>query len=425
MAKDAGYRDLFLEKNYMRNFYAKMVNRFGDSIDALAFAWMVYEITGDRSWSAIIFGLNTLPTILLMPLAGVLVEKYDKRLVMILADICRAVLVSIIAVLYMTGLVQPWMLAVSTFLMSTFEAFRIPAGLALYPSLVSRSKYALATSFGQSMSGVFAILGTGAFGVILSTIGLQGAMFINAATFGISAWLVHTIDLPRQKTLDTRMNVKHFFVELKGGFSYFIKRRIVFLICMVGSLLGVLLVPMNSLMTPYIRESLGQGEAALSTINIASTIGTMAGAALFPLVNKRFSKASLFLFGGFCVLMTYIAYIAISFMPPAALAMLAALACSSFCVGFGMSFMSVIVNVSFMEQIESSHISRVGSIFNSLSSALVPVSSFLVAALAATLTVNQVFAIFAGLTFLMFTGLAANKLFRTIDHPPAQEGIEA
>ncbi len=74
-----GYRELASQRDYLKVTVANMINRFGDSVDSIAFTWLVYAITGNAAWSAVIFGANQLPTILLMPFAGVLVERWNKK----------------------------------------------------------------------------------------------------------------------------------------------------------------------------------------------------------------------------------------------------------------------------------------------------------------------------------------------------------
>ena len=65
-----GYRDIFRQTEYMKIMIAALINRFGDSIDAIASTWIVYEITGNAAWSAIIYGVNRIPSIIITPLAG-------------------------------------------------------------------------------------------------------------------------------------------------------------------------------------------------------------------------------------------------------------------------------------------------------------------------------------------------------------------
>ena len=82
-----GYRDIFRQKEYCKVIAASLINRFGDSIDAVAYTWVIYEITGNAAWSAIIFGLNNLPSVLVAAFAGAWVEGRKKKNVMIATDL--------------------------------------------------------------------------------------------------------------------------------------------------------------------------------------------------------------------------------------------------------------------------------------------------------------------------------------------------
>lgn len=413
MENKIGYRDLLSEKNYLKNFAANMINRFGDAIDALAFSWMVYAVTGNPVWSAVIFGLNSLPTIVLMPFAGVLVERYNRKHIMVIADIGRAALVTLVATLYITNRINPWILAATTLLMSTFEAFRIPAGLSIYPEIVPREKYTVATSLSQSCTSVFTMLGTGAFGLIVAVGGLGAAMLVNAATFVCSALLVSQIRLGRRKKPAAPMSAGAYFADLKDGFAYLWRKKVIAFICLAGAAVSVLFVPLEALKAPYIREVLGQGEAALSIMSVCVMAGSMAGTALFPYINRRVSKARLFLAAGFTLTLAYAAYPAISLAGAATV--LPLLGAVSLLYGFGTSFLNVVVSVAFMQQIEGAYIGRVGAIFNSLASVLVPPASFLVAGAINFFTINQVFLVFGLLNLILYSGLGRSKTLRAID----------
>jgi hypothetical protein len=64
------YGKLLKNKNYCKDLASTIVNRFGDSVDAIASSWIVYELTGQAAWSAIIYAINRLPTIIVTPLVG-------------------------------------------------------------------------------------------------------------------------------------------------------------------------------------------------------------------------------------------------------------------------------------------------------------------------------------------------------------------
>ena len=124
--KKIGYKDVFRQKEYLKMIFAALINRFGDSIDAIAFTWIVYELTGNAAWSAIIFGANRVPSVIITPLAGAWVEGRKKKTIMIVTDLIRALCVAFTATGYLLGFLQPWMLLVVTIAISTAEALRTP-----------------------------------------------------------------------------------------------------------------------------------------------------------------------------------------------------------------------------------------------------------------------------------------------------------
>lgn len=133
------YRSVFTQKEYVRLMAANLISRFGDSIDAIAFTWLVYAVTGSAAWSAVIFAVNQLPTVLVQPFAGVLVERMDKKKIMVVTDFIRGGIVVCLALLFVTGNVTPWILLLFTVINSSVEAFCMPAGMAIIPQLRNRS----------------------------------------------------------------------------------------------------------------------------------------------------------------------------------------------------------------------------------------------------------------------------------------------
>ncbi|MBO5524832.1 MAG: MFS transporter, partial [Roseburia sp.] len=177
-----GYREVFTQKEYLKLLLSNMINRFGDSVDVIAFEWLVYQVTGSAAWTAVIFGINNLPTVLLQPFAGVLVEGMNKKRVMVVTDCIRGVITAGLVALYLTGNVTPWILAAFTLLHSTVEAFSLPAGMALVPKLLEKKYYEYGTSLSNTVSTVVQLLGMGAAGVIIGVFGIWVAVLIDAVS---------------------------------------------------------------------------------------------------------------------------------------------------------------------------------------------------------------------------------------------------
>lgn len=106
------YRQLLSQRQYIQLLLADTINRFGDSIDVIAYSWIMYEITGSASLMALVVGLNFVPTVFLTPFAGAFVDRISKKRVMALADLLRFVFVAAIVTLYTTGLLSPALIVV-------------------------------------------------------------------------------------------------------------------------------------------------------------------------------------------------------------------------------------------------------------------------------------------------------------------------
>ena len=79
MANTITYRELLKNREYVKLLFTNLIDRFGDSVDAIAFTWLTYQLTKSAAWSALIYGLNVLPNIVAQPFFGALVEKMDKK----------------------------------------------------------------------------------------------------------------------------------------------------------------------------------------------------------------------------------------------------------------------------------------------------------------------------------------------------------
>ena len=128
---------------------ANLISRFGDSVDAIAYSWMVYQLTGSTAWLSVILGVNMIPTVLFQPLGGGLTEYFRKKRVIVICDIARGAVVFLTGVCMLTGVLRPWHLLIFTFVNSSIEALRIPNGLAILPQILKKENYKAAISMDQ------------------------------------------------------------------------------------------------------------------------------------------------------------------------------------------------------------------------------------------------------------------------------------
>ncbi len=402
-----GYGILFKEKSYMKLLAANVVNRFGDSVDALAFSWLVYELTGAASLMAVIVALNFLPTILLQPFTGVLADRIQKKTMMVVCDIARAVIVAAAGILMLLGYLETWMLMAMTVLNSTLEAFREPAGFAAMPMLISKENYTLGTGLNSSSSRVASLIGTAAAGGIIALLGTGGALLVDAATFVISALIIGLI--PFHEKAEGQKKSNSFLRDFKAGIHYIWHEHALRALCMIGMLLNFCAVAFNIFAAPYVKDSMGGEATLLSVVEIALLVGTILGSLLAPLV-KKVTPRQMIILGGVTMGLGFAGIGALPFMAPSLfrIGILLLVLCA---MGAGVGMVSVIFSSAFMRHSNEEMMGRLGGMLSAILVAAIPIGSAMFSVLANYLNVNTIFMLSGGVIVLLFLIMSRLKVF--------------
>ncbi len=405
-----GYRDILKQTEYLKIILAGLINRFGDSIDAIAFTWLVYAITGNAAWSALVFAANQLPSVLVQPFAGALVEGMDKKKLMVITDIVRGITTSGLAILYLVGGVDPWILLTFTLINSTVEAFRLPAALAVMPLILEEKYYAYGTSLSSTLSTIVQLLGLGVAGVIISAFGIGTAIAIDGISFFGSALILSLLRLRETNLRKGSLRAKEYIETLKDGLHYLKDQPVIRNFCLLSVLINAAITPLNSLQSPLIQEVMGQGSALLSAFSLAITAGMGIGSFVYPFISSKcavrmqFSVTGTLVGAGLCcytlgvrlqsnIVLIYALTIIITFV-----------------IGMSCSILVSALSVQFMKTVQQEYLARVGSIFNAGASAATPAASLAVSALAAFCSVSQIFICSGAICVIIFLMLSLIKV---------------
>ncbi|MBK9122130.1 MAG: MFS transporter [Chloroflexi bacterium] len=216
----------------------QVVSLFGTGMTRFAITLWAWEKTGEATALALGGFFGFVPGIILSPIAGALVDRWNRKLAMMVSDLMAAVSTgALLLIVLLAGAekLELWHLYVALAVASAGEAFQFPAYSAAISTMISPSQYARASglqSIAETASGIFSpVLG----GVLYVTIGLQGLLFIDIATFlvAIGALLIVRIPQPTRTEAGVESRSGGFWTEVMYGFKY-IKDR--------PSLLGLQLV---------------------------------------------------------------------------------------------------------------------------------------------------------------------------------------
>jgi len=288
------YRQLYANRSFMALWLGQMISFVGDYFYWLAVPIMVERLTG----SALMVGLSVittaLPMLLLGPVAGVFIDRWDRKRTMIAADVLRALLV--LPCLLVRTPDQVWIYYVVGFLMSCVSRFFFPAQNAVLPLLVKgKSDLLAANGMMQMVQTVGLIAGPALAGFTIGLWGEQIAFIVDSASFLVSAAAIMTMTVPRttQGKQIPGGQVAAVWTEMREGVAYlFGKRTMVGILgCMAVVQLG--LGAINVLWVPYLQRTFGVGATGLGVVDLAQGVGMVLSGLGLGLVAARMNRPAM------------------------------------------------------------------------------------------------------------------------------------
>jgi MFS family permease len=254
------------------------VSLLGDGIFVVAIAWQVYEISNSPGALSLVGVAWTLPLAVFLLAGGVVSDRFDRRRVMIAADILRAVAVGAIAVLSLTGHLRLWHLIGLAVVYGSGEAFFGPAFSAIVPQIVPRRLLLEANSLDQFIRPfAFRLLGPAVGGWLVAAFGAGTAFAIDGVTFLASAVAV-ALMAPRPLVREGASSV---IGELREGFR-FVRAHTWLWGTLIAAAVSLLAFwgPVEVLLPYRIRNELGGGADDFGYVLAVGGVGSIVAAVL-------------------------------------------------------------------------------------------------------------------------------------------------
>jgi DHA3 family macrolide efflux protein-like MFS transporter len=291
------YGRLFRNHSFIALWLGQTISFVGDYFYWLAVPIMVGKLTGSATQVGLSVIASALPMLLLGPVAGVFVDRWDRKRTMIISDLLRGGLV--LVCLTVRTPEQVWIYYVVAFLMSCVSRFFFPAQNAALPLIVPEKNDLLAANgLMQVVQTAGFLVGPALAGFSIGLWGEQIAFLVDSATFFVSAAAILTMTIPhttvgRQGSIATGEELGAAWAELREGVVYLFGSRIMVgvLLCLAVVQLGV--GAMNVAWVPFMQRTFGLGPEGLGAVDAAQGVGMVLGGAVLGLVATRFRKRDL------------------------------------------------------------------------------------------------------------------------------------
>jgi MFS family permease len=178
----------------------QLISLTGSGLSNFALGVWVYQRTGSATQFALIALFATLPGILVSPIAGAVVDRMNRRHVMILSDIGACLSTVTVVLLLLTDYFAIWQLYVATAFSSFSSAFQWPAYMALTTQLVPKEQFGRASGMMQMSEAAAQLISPVLAGALLAFLPIQGILFIDFITFAFAITTLLLIQTPRLST---------------------------------------------------------------------------------------------------------------------------------------------------------------------------------------------------------------------------------
>jgi dTMP kinase len=303
---------MFGSSEFFRLWLAQVVSATGDWLGLLAISLLAIRLgTGSEGAAlSLVLAARIVPGFFFGPVAGVLVDRWDRKRVMVTCDIGRALVM--VALPFVNSIFG---LFLASLALEAFTMLWSPAKEASVPNLVEKEYLATANSLslvaaygtfpvGAALMALFGRLSTALFSsswadnLRLDDMGL--AFYFNSLSFLVTAVLIATLALPKRLRAEKdaargrRARLADPIAELKEGWQFIFVNPVVRTVNMglaTGLIGGGMLIPLGAI---YADEVLGAGKSGLGVLISALGVGVAAGVALLSWVQRRVDKARLF-----------------------------------------------------------------------------------------------------------------------------------
>ena len=258
-------------------WFGQLVSMIGTGMTRFALIIWAYQLTGQATALALVGFFSFAPVVLFSPLAGAIVDRVPRKLVMIASDLAAGLSTVALLILHLTGHLQLWHLFATGFFAGAFESFQFPAYSAAISLMMEKRHYTRANAMlglAEAASGIIAPMLAGG---LLLLIGIRGIFTIDIVTFVVAIAALLVVFIPEPARSEREATQNNLWKDSIFGFRYIFASR---------SLLGLQLVFFTSnliatfgftVFAPMILARTANDSLVLGTVQMAFGIGGVVG----------------------------------------------------------------------------------------------------------------------------------------------------
>lgn len=278
------YADVARSPSYFPLWLSQLVSSFGDTLHYIALVVLVYQLTGQGTAVAVLVAAEVVPVLLLGPVAGVVIDRFSRKGVLIGADLVRAILV--LSLVWPQGAWHAYVVAAG---IAAGNTFFNPTVQAVIPSLTTEEQRLAANSVSWSTGRLVQIIAAAIAGGLIAIVGTDAAFTLNAATFIVSALLIVRLVIPAhagQLGQDTKRGLDRYLGDARQGLAYALHDRLVSRLLIVQSVASFAVGATGAMLVVLSEQHLDLRPSGFAWLVGAIGVGALLG----PLIPNTLAK---------------------------------------------------------------------------------------------------------------------------------------
>lgn len=402
--------------SFLLLWQGQLVSIFGDVVYAIALGFWILAETGSTILMGSLMAASMLPRILVSPVAGVIVDRFDRRTLMIWMDIMRGVAVVSVGVAAFAGFLHVWMVFAAGVIIGLCGAFFFPAVSSVIPDITAKSRIVQANSVFSMLQTGGNIVGNSAGGVLFKVVGAPFLFLFNGLSYLFSAGSLLFAKVPRVPHVQER---KHFTADLRNGLSFVWKIRGLRYLILIAAIINFLASMAIMLILPFYQKDPVLGPVKYGIAMALFTGGMFLGMALTAIV--KIHPARRFVLFQICGISSFSCLAVFPFVGtfPLAISLLAF-------AGFANSILNVFIMSVMQLAVPQDMRGKVFALMGMVTQGLTPIAFALGGVIAAfiplPLLISACFGtvVFVGLPFMFMASFR-----RFINFDPAKDTVES
>lgn len=285
-------------KLWNRNFFllwqGQLVSVFGDALYSMALGFWVLQETGSTTIMGSIMALVTIPRIILGPFAGVIVDRCDRKKLIILGDLIRGIGMLMIAILALNGSLKIWMVMLMGIVLGICSSFFNPSIQSVLPEIVPSDKLIKANSSYQMATTGADIVGQSIGGLLYTVIGAPLMFLINSISYLFSSFTEGFIKIPKIERKNVNITFREDFME---GIKFILRFKGLIRSLIMAFFVNFLFGMIRVLIIPWFVSDPSLGMTKYGVLNGFQSFGFLIGTLVLSFITiKSNQKYNVYIF---------------------------------------------------------------------------------------------------------------------------------